>query len=129
MQCFDNAKFRLIFRIGSLPIHFAQHNIDSSKDDNRIRYVRTQAHILQHRKVDQARRTHPVAIRIGGPVTDQKKSQLSLRRLNPPISLARPWGENPGSSSCVSMIGPDGISRRACSRIFSDSRISSIRTM
>ena len=47
------------------------------------------AHIFQNRQVDQARRPHPIAIRIRPAVADQIKTKFALRRFNAPVRLAR----------------------------------------
>src|ERR1700727_17780 len=51
-------------------VDFSHDDVNAPQNHHHIRDVVTEAHILEHRKVDQARRPHPVTIRVNRAVAD-----------------------------------------------------------
>src|ERR1017187_9019385 len=76
-------------------IHLAQHDVHAAQDDHGVRNPVAEAHVLQHGQIDEAGRSHAVAIRIGRTVADEIKAQFTLRGLDPPIGFTRLRTESP----------------------------------
>src|SRR5271155_1649570 len=83
--CPRSAYLRRVYRS---TVDFSHDDINAPQNHHHIRDVVTEAHILEHREVDQARRPHPVTVRVRRAVTDQIETQLPLRRFNPCIGFA-----------------------------------------
>ena len=51
-------------------VHLAEHNVHAAENHNDIRDAMAEAHVFQNRDINEARRPHSIAIRIGPAVAD-----------------------------------------------------------
>src|ERR1035438_9081682 len=70
-------------------VHLAEHNVHAAENDHGVGNPVAEAHVFEHRQIDEARRAHAVAIRIRRAVADQIKSELAFRAFDAAINFAR----------------------------------------
>src|SRR5256886_8290109 len=70
-------------------VHLTQHNVHAAENHHDVGYDVAEAHVFQNGQIDQARRTHAIAIRIRPAVADDVETQLAFRRFDTAISFAR----------------------------------------
>src|SRR6266853_1294690 len=73
----------------SSAIHFAHYDVDAAKNHHYVCDGVTQAQIFENGEINEARRTHSVAIRIRSAVTDEIESELAFGRFNAAVRFAR----------------------------------------
>ena len=69
-------------------VHLAQHDVDAAEDDDDVGDVVAEAHVFEDGEIDQARRAHAVAVRVGRAVADEVEAELALGRLDAAVGLA-----------------------------------------
>src|SRR6185436_4216042 len=70
-------------------VHLSKHDVDAAENNHHVGDGLTEAHVFEHRQVDEAWRADQVAVRIRTTITDEVKAEFALRPFNPAIGFAR----------------------------------------